>query len=205
VRHTEVAVVGGGIVGLAHAYEAFRRGQTVALFERSPRAVGASIRNFGMFWPIGQPAGRAYARALRSRGVYLDLAAVRDRYRRERPHFDRWGIHVLVSQTRAGELTIGDSHEYGEVHDPFNREDIDGWILEYLLTFVRAPDLAVAQRWNGQYLKRTDGHLEYVREVEPRVHVVTRLGGNGMTLSFGLAWEVFEAAEGGGAWVDTPA
>ena len=34
-----IAVVGGGIVGLAFAYEGFRRGRTVALFERSARGV----------------------------------------------------------------------------------------------------------------------------------------------------------------------
>jgi FAD dependent oxidoreductase TIGR03364 len=70
-RRADVAVIGGGILGLAHAYVLARSGKSVVLFERSARASGASIRNFGMIWPIGQPAGEMYALALRSREIWL--------------------------------------------------------------------------------------------------------------------------------------
>jgi FAD dependent oxidoreductase TIGR03364 len=69
-----VLVVGGGIVGLAFAWEAARRGLSVRLLERSRAACGASVRNFGMVWPIGQPAGRGYDLALRSRARWLELS-----------------------------------------------------------------------------------------------------------------------------------
>ena len=59
-------VVGAGVIGLAHAYELARRGRRVAVLERSPAAAGASVRNFGMLWPIGQPFGEPRTLANRS-------------------------------------------------------------------------------------------------------------------------------------------
>lgn len=74
-NHYDVAVIGGGIVGLAHAWMASRRGLRVLLLERDGAARGASVRNFGMLWPIGQPAGQRYELALRSRQLWLELDA----------------------------------------------------------------------------------------------------------------------------------
>jgi FAD dependent oxidoreductase TIGR03364 len=68
----DLAVVGAGVVGLAHAYHAARRGWKVLVVEKGRKAQGASIRNFGMLWPIGQPAGERLELALRSRGQWLD-------------------------------------------------------------------------------------------------------------------------------------
>ena len=366
----DVAVIGAGIVGLAMAYTAARRGLKVAVFERNTRAVGASIRNFGMVWPIGQPAGMLLERALRSREIYLDLArqagfwhnpngslhvahhtdewavleefaataqgqgyqcqlltdkkkisakspsvktsglvgalwsetemivdpreviaklpdflaqqyevdfhfgtavtqiaapyleAGGERWQAEKifvcggadfetlypeifaessltkcklqmmrtvpqpvggaslcagltlthyaafshcrslaalnrrisetmPDYKKYGIHVLVSQNAAGELTLGDSHEYSSTPDPFDKDEIDRLVLDYLTTFTDFPDLQIKERWHGVYPKLTGGKTEFIAEPEPNVMIVNGLGGAGMTLSFGLAEHIF--------------
>lgn len=367
----DLVVVGGGIVGLAHALAAAKSGRRVAVIERSERASGASVRNFGLIWPIGQPAGPRHERALRSREVWEELAreadlfhsptgslhlayqpdewqvlaefasspdaknhgrrlldatetivrfpavrgdgllgalwspteatidpreairklpgwleeahgvqlaygvtareiappkvvtsvgeiladhvivcsgpdfetlypaqfraaritrcklqmlrtvpqpgewslgpalcagltlahydsfracpslpALRERLRATLPFHFAHGIHVLVSSTASGELTLGDSHSYGWAVDPFDREDINEAIMSYLRMFLQAPCLDVAERWHGVYPKMTDGSSELVFTPQPGVTVVNGLGGAGMTLSFGLAEEI---------------
>ena len=112
-----------------------------------------------------------------------------DRLDRELPEFGRFGIHVLLSQHEAGELTIGDSHEYGDAIEPFDKPEIDELVLRYLRKMVRIPDLRIAARWHGVYVKHpTEPYL--VADPRPGMRVVTGVGGNGMTLSFGLAERV---------------
>jgi FAD dependent oxidoreductase TIGR03364 len=363
----DVGVVGAGILGLAHAYHLARRGLKVVVFERHAQAQGASIRNFGMIWPIGQPSGPLYQLARRSRDIWLEIleasglwharsgslhvayhedeeqvlrefadeasragrpcelwtpARVTDRFpavrkvglrgglwsadevgvdprqviawlpnwmtrtfgvtfvfgttvlrhdgphvittngdwlarrlvlctgadfrdlapeafaqaglvacklqmmrsqaygdrfrlgtllaagltlrhypsfagcptlpqliRRldaELPHHVRLGIHVLVAQNEGGELVIGDSHEYGDAIEPFDKSRIEELILEYLRTFLTVPDLTIAARWHGVYVKHP-AKLYVVARPTPETLAVTGVGGAGMTLSFGLA------------------
>ena len=362
----DLAIVGAGILGLAHAYAAAKAGKRVVVFERSPRASGASVRNFGMVWPIGQPAGELLQLALRSRAIwrglltaaklpfrdtgslhlaYRDdeaavveefsevapglgyncrwmpaaevlvkspaaerrkllgglwssteltvdprlilaelpaflterygvrfcfgtavrsiappqletasdvwkaeqflvcsgedfetlypahyaasgltrcklqmlrtapqpagwelgpalaagltlrfyptfqicktLPALRERIAQETPEMDKWAIHGLVSQTADGALTLGDSHEYGLAVDIFNKAEIDELILAYTRTFLRAPEMRIAERWHGVYAKHPEKTL-VTMEPEPGVRIVASPGGSGMTLSMGL-------------------
>ena len=68
-------VIGAGIVGLATARALAIRGKQVRVLERNSFAVGASIRNFGMIWPIGQPDGKMYERAMLSQSIWKEIAA----------------------------------------------------------------------------------------------------------------------------------
>jgi len=375
VHRADVAIVGAGILGLAHAYTFARKGRSVVVFERNARAEGASVRNFGMIWPIGQAAGATHALALRSREIWLDvlqcarlpylatgslhvtyrddeaavarefseigpsrgyecawldaegvqarsqavrpagllgglwsaleltidprsildklphflaqqmgvqfrygcpvrsvalprveageeqwqvdqaivcsghdfetlfpsllreagltrcklqmmrtqpqpdgwrlgpslasgltlrfypafeicssLPALKQRIAAEMPEYNRWGIHLLVSQTEQGELTLGDSHEYGETVDIFDRAEIDRLILDYLATFLAAPSLDLAQRWHGIYAKHPTQPFVSLSP-EPGVRIVTATGGSGMTLSFGIAEQTVSRME----------
>ncbi len=71
----DLAVVGAGIVGLGCALAAARRGLRVVVLERSPRAIGASIRNFGFITVTGQDRDRIWGLARRSREVWAEVAA----------------------------------------------------------------------------------------------------------------------------------
>ena len=71
----DLAVIGGGVIGLAHAYVAARAGQRVAVIERDVRANGASIRNFGFVTVTGQERGDSWALARRTRDVWAEVAA----------------------------------------------------------------------------------------------------------------------------------
>jgi FAD dependent oxidoreductase TIGR03364 len=361
-------VVGAGIVGLATARALAEKGYKVKVFERNERAVGASIRNFGMVWPIGQPKGKLFERAIRTRQIWLEICTkgniwhnpsgslhllyhddelavatefleansdergcyflspketlarslfakkqglkgalwsnselivesrdamwqlpnyleekyditfhfgkavskvkseklyvntkkydadlivicsgadfeslypevfaksgitkcklqmmrseplpkkldigpslcsgltlthygafaemralpkLKKRFEKEWPEQLKWGVHVLVSQSPNFELTLGDSHEYGLVFDPFNKAHINKLVLDYLQTFTTFKTIGIAQTWNGIYAK-LPGKTEFIAEPDKGVHILNGLSGAGMTLSFGLAEE----------------
>lgn len=120
------------------------------------------------------------------------LRQLKQRYSKELPSLLEWGIHVMVSQNERGELTIGDSHEYGLTHDPFDRDDINKMIVDYLAGFAQFKDARVIETWNGIYAKLADGETDLFISPEPGVYILTGVGGAGMTLSFGLAEELVE-------------
>src|SRR5499433_675952 len=95
-NRADIAVVGAGILGLAHAYAAARRGKRVVMFERDLRASRASVRNFGLIWPIGQTHGAMHQLALRSRKYWLEILE-----RTQLPYWSEGSLHLAYRQDEA--------------------------------------------------------------------------------------------------------
>src|SRR5262249_9886158 len=92
----DIAIVGAGIMGLAHAFAAASRGRRVVVFEREPRASSASVRNFGLIWPIGQPHGFLHQLAHRSRAHWIQvLNGAR------LPYLSTGSLHVIYREDEA--------------------------------------------------------------------------------------------------------
>ena len=75
-----VTIVGGGILGTAHALEAVGRGHEVVQLEREPEARGATVRNFGLVWVSGRALSELAA-AMRPRELW-EKARRRDSWHR---------------------------------------------------------------------------------------------------------------------------
>ena len=102
INHTEILIVGSGIVGLAHALACAKRGKKVLVIEKSLFPIGASIRNFGLIWPIGQPIGNRFERAMKSRSIWLDI-------------IDKTGIYA----DKSGSLHVVHSADESEIIEEY--------------------------------------------------------------------------------------
>lgn len=142
-------------------------------------------------WRIGPPlcAGLSF---IHYKGFHVapSLPKLKEVYERQFPDLLELGIHVMVSQNGTGQLTIGDSHEYGLHLDPFDRQEINDKILGYLKTFAAFKDWTIESSWHGIYPKMTNGATELIFQADKQVWIINGLGGAGMTLSFGLGEEV---------------
>ncbi|WP_441249765.1 TIGR03364 family FAD-dependent oxidoreductase [Kitasatospora sp. McL0602] len=70
-----VIVVGAGVLGTMHAWQAVERGHEVVHLERETEARGASVRNFGLVWVSGRAGGEELATAQRARELWEGIGA----------------------------------------------------------------------------------------------------------------------------------
>lgn len=91
----DVVIVGGGIIGLASAYAAVKKGLSVALVERESQNKDASVRNFGFVTVSGQQSGVHWQRAMHSRNVWADIAP------QAGIEMEHSGLHMLIQRPEA--------------------------------------------------------------------------------------------------------
>lgn len=105
----------------------------------------------------------------------------------------KWGIHILFKQAIDGSVIIGDSHEYADAREQDKlgfdvNQEINDIIIEEAKRIFDLPTWQIAASWNGYY-GQSKSHDVFRKEVAPNIHVVTAIGGKGMTASAGLAEE----------------
>jgi FAD dependent oxidoreductase TIGR03364 len=126
--------------------------------------------------------------------ICSSLDNLKKRIAAETPELDQYGIHVMASQVDDGAVVLGDSHEYGDEIEPFDKSVIDELILRELRHIVHLPEWKIAQRWHGIYAKHPTLPI-VAAEPHPNVFIRFGPGGAGMTMAFGLAerdWEQWD-------------
>jgi FAD dependent oxidoreductase TIGR03364 len=93
MNNQSAIVVGAGIVGLATAKALAEKGYKVTVIEKSQFSLGASVRNFGMLWPVGQPDGALYNRAVRTKEIWLEYLNAQ-----KIPYNSCGSLHLAYSQ-----------------------------------------------------------------------------------------------------------
>ncbi len=114
------------------------------------------------------------------------IDALKRRISIETPELDQLGIHVMMSQNSAGEVVLGDSHQYDDSMPIFDDSKIDELIIRELQRQFVLPSWNIVNRWHGVYAKHRELPV-LEAEPNPRIHVCVAFGGAGMTLAFGLA------------------
>lgn len=103
----------------------------------------------------------------------------------------KWGVHLLFKQATDGSIIFGDSHEYADAAEADTlgieiREDINNFMIQWGKKIFDLEDWSVASTWAGRYAQCKTGDI-FRHQVSGRVHILTGIGGKGMTGSAGFA------------------
>ena len=97
----------------------------------------------------------------------------------------KWSVHILFKQCPDGSFLLGDSHEYASAAEV----DLLGFDLypevnDYMVMEAKAifdlPTYAIQRAWAGYYSQCATQDI-YQETIDDLIHVVTGIGGKGMT------------------------
>ncbi|MHC5202944.1 TIGR03364 family FAD-dependent oxidoreductase [Myroides sp. LJL119] len=103
----------------------------------------------------------------------------------------KWGVHILFKQATDGSIILGDSHQYADVQNlndlSFDiKSEINDFMIDQAKKIFDLPSYEIARSWYGIYSQcKTRDIFEHT--VGENIHIVTGIGGKGMTASAGFA------------------
>ena len=104
----------------------------------------------------------------------------------------RWGVHILFKQESDGGIIIGDSHEYASAREVDGLGfDLCTEVNEYFIhegqRIMDLPSWQIEAAWYGIYCQTADPSGVFTHKIGDNIHIVTGIGGKGMTASPGFA------------------
>jgi FAD dependent oxidoreductase TIGR03364 len=105
----------------------------------------------------------------------------------------QWGVHILFKQAMDGSVIIGDSHQYADAANMDDlgfdlSADIDDFMIKEAKKIFDLPTFEINNRWFGLYSQCKENDI-FEHTIEGKIHVVTGIGGKGMTGSAGFSKE----------------
>lgn len=103
----------------------------------------------------------------------------------------KYGVHILFKQAMDGSVIIGDSHEYASANNIDSlgfdlKEEIDAFMINEAKKIIDLPTYDIQHRWAGFYSQcKTKDLFEHT--IGSNIHIVTGIGGKGMTGSAGYS------------------
>ncbi len=104
-----------------------------------------------------------------------------------------WGIHILFKQAVDGSIILGDSHEYADIKEADTlgtaiKYPLNDLMLEAAKSIFDLQNWNVADAWAGTYTQCKNQDI-FQHTIDGQIHLLTGIGGKGMTASAGFAAE----------------
>ena len=94
-----------------------------------------------------------------------------------------------MTQNQNNEFILGDSHAYSaDPPNEFLSAEVESQIIDYAKKMFVKLDFQVIDRWCGIYTEEQSAGL-FQQTLDDRIHLITGIGGKGMTTGPGLARE----------------